>query len=127
MKAYGIRADLGRQPGLFHLTRLVYNLDVVAIWVEHPGCEIVGVILKLWPRRRLDACPCRNRGIKEFSHFGLALGGESDVNCVWSGFSFLEPEEKYRPLAPNPFRCGWPFSPGKSKNSVMPSGLNARS
>jgi hypothetical protein len=65
----------------------------VAIWVEHPSCEIVGVILKLWPRHRLDACPCRNRGIKEFSHFGLALGGESDVNCVWSGFSFLEPEE----------------------------------
>jgi putative transposase len=24
-------------------------------------------------------------------------------------------------------RCGWPFSPGKSKKSVMPSGLNARS
>jgi hypothetical protein len=32
-------------------------------------------------------------GIEEFSHFGLAPGGESDVNCVRPGFSLLEPEE----------------------------------
>jgi hypothetical protein len=51
------------------------------------------VILKLWPRPPLDASPCRKRGVKEFFHFGLALGGESDVNCVWAGLSFLQPED----------------------------------
>jgi hypothetical protein len=88
----------------------MHDLDIVAVWIEHPCCIVARIVFETSLRRFLAlASGVHGRSVERI-YLSMVLRYKSNVHRFGIGLSLFEPEKSLLP-SPKPFKSGCPSWP----------------